>query len=175
MTLSPEVRAEKETAMSDLNERSVSHAPTAALIAHILSRYHETHRRELPELLELARKVETAHATDPTTPHGLTQALGAMIADLEEHMRREEADFFAAHATGALAQGVSVAGLRDDHEGHEAALNRIAAITHGFRLPDHACRSWVRLYAGLGKFAEDLDEHRYLEDHVLFPRLEAGQ
>lgn len=175
MTLSPDIRAEKETAMSDLNDHSISRAPTAVLIAHILSRYHETHRRELPALLDLARQVETAHATDPNTPHGLTQALETMIRDLEEHMRREEADLFAAHGTGGLAQGVSVAGLRDDHEGHEAALNRIAAITHGFRLPDHACRSWVRLYAGLGKLAEDLDEHRYLEDQVLFPRLEADQ
>lgn len=47
-------------------------APTGALIDHIRTRYHDTHRRELPELIALARKVESAHATDPNTPHGLT-------------------------------------------------------------------------------------------------------
>jgi len=161
--------------MNELYEDFPSKAPTAALVGHILSRYHETHRRELPELLALARKVETSHATDPNTPHGLTQALESIIVDLDEHMRREEVDVFDRLETGDMSAGRAIAGLRHDHEGHEAALNRIAAITHGFRLPDYACRTWTRLYAGLGKLAEDLDEHRYLEDTVLFPRLEAGQ
>ena len=66
----------------------------------------------------------------------------------------------------------TIACLRDDHAKQEAALNRIAAITHGLRLPGYACDSWRDLYAGLGKLAEDLDEHRYLEDDVLFPRFE---
>ena len=93
-----------------------------------------------------------------------------MVADLEAHMRKEETVVFPALASGV---GASLAGLRDDHAGHEAALNRIAAITHGFRLPRYACQSWRRLYEGLGKLAEDLDEHRDLEDNVLFPRFEA--
>lgn len=161
--------------MTILTEDRVSHAPTSALIAHILSRYHETHRREFPELLALARKVETLHATDLNTPHGLTQALETMIADLEEHMRREEADVFDRLETGDASTGRAITRLRHDHEGHELALNRIAAITHGFQLPNHSCRNWARLYDGLGKLAEDLDEHRYLEDRVLFPRIEAGR
>lgn len=161
--------------MTELDEDSAAKAPTAALVSHILSRYHETHRRELPELIALARKVETSHATDPNTPHGLTQTLEAMIADLDAHMRREETDLFVAFGAGSVLVGGSIADLRHDHEGHEAAVNRIAAITHGFRLPDYACRTWARLYAGLGKLVEDLDEHRYLEERVLFPRLEAGR
>lgn len=48
-----------------------TNAPTSVLIDHIRTRYHDTHRRELPELIALARKVETAHATDANTPHGL--------------------------------------------------------------------------------------------------------
>ncbi|MGX0876580.1 regulator of cell morphogenesis and NO signaling [Roseovarius sp. MBR-154] len=159
--------------MMEIDPHGEAETPTAALIAHILSRYHDTHRRELPELLALARKVETVHADDPNSPHGLTRALETMITDLEDHMRREEADFFAAR--GGVSAGGSTAGLRAEHGGQEAALNRIAAITHGFRLPAYACGSWARLYAGLGKLAEDLDEHRYLEENVLFPRLEAGR
>jgi len=147
--------------------------PTEVLIEHIRTRYHDAHRRELPGLIALARKVEAAHATDPNTPHGLTLALEAMIAELETHMREEEATVFPdlRSGPGARAAG-AIPGLRAAHDGHEAALNRIAAITHGFRLPNHACRSWRRLYQGLGKLAEDLDEHMYLENEVLFPRLE---
>lgn len=148
-------------------------APTGALIDHIRTRYHDTHRRKLPELVALARKVEAAHATDCNTPHGLTAALEQMIAELEAHMREEEAVFLALRTGHAGHAVTSIVHLREDHDGHGAALNRIAAITHGFRLPHDACRSWRRLYEGLGKLAEDLDEHMYLEDAVLFPRIEA--
>ena len=153
-----------------------ANTPTGELIDHIRTRYHDTHRRELPELIALARKVETAHATDPNTPHGLTRALEAMIPELEAHMREEEEVLFPAlRAGGATDAAAAIPHLRAAHDGQEAALNRIAAITHGFRLPRDACRSWRRLYEGLGKLAEDLDEHRYLEDGVLFPRFEAKE
>ena len=148
-------------------------APTGALIDHIRTRYHDTHRRELPALIALARKVETVHATDPNTPHGLAHALEAMIPDLEAHMREEEEIVFPALRAGGTGDAsAAIAHLREEHGGQEAALNRIAAITHGFRLPHNACRSWRRLYKGLGKLAEDLDEHRYLENELLFPCVE---
>lgn len=145
--------------------------PTGALIDHIQTRYHDAHRRELPGLIALARRVETVHATDPDTPHGLTHALEAMAPELEAHMREEEAVLFPAlRKGGAGGAAVAIARLRAAHDGQEAALNRIAAITHGFRLPRSACQSWRRLYEGLGKLVEDLDEHIYLENEVLFPR-----
>lgn len=148
--------------------------PTEALIDHIRTRFHDAHRRALPELVALARRVEVVHGADLDAPHGLTRALEAMTEDLTAHMRAEEERVFAAFRAGRIREAVrSIPKLRHDHEGQEAALNRIAAITHGFRLPHDACDSWRTLYAGLGKLAEDMDEHAYLEDRELFPRLEA--
>ena len=150
--------------------------PTPALVEHILARFHHAHRQELPELIALSRKVEAVHANDVNAPHGLARVLEAVSAELEDHMRREEAVVFPAIMDGLPApSGNSLDHLRDDHAGQEAALNRIAAITHGFRLPPYACGSWRRLYAGLGKLAEDMDEHRYLENEVLLPRFETGR
>lgn len=148
--------------------------PTPDLIAHILERYHATHRRELPELVALARRVERVHGTDPNAPHGLAAALESLTAELEAHMRaEEEAVLYPALAAGEGARRAgTIASLRHDHAAQERDLARIAAITHGFRLPRGACRSWTRLYDGVGKLAEDLDEHRHLEERVLFPRLE---
>ena len=157
----------------ETDEAFATEAPSSDLIEHILMRYHETHRRELPTLLTLAQKVETVHVYNINAPHGLTQALKAIIVDLEDHMRREEVVVFPALNAGMPEQlDGTFTCLRDDHTKQEAALNRIAAITHGLRLPGYACDSWRDLYAGLGKLAEDLDEHRYLEDDVLFPRFE---
>lgn len=147
-------------------------AETYLLIDHIRSRYHSSHRRVLPELIALARKIETDRPTDIDTPHGLTDALQALAHALEAHMRKEEDIVFPALLSGdhLPAQAV-LASLSRDHAGQEAALNRIAAITHGFRLPRDAVKDIHHLYAELGKLAGDMDEHRYLEDAVLFPRL----
>jgi regulator of cell morphogenesis and NO signaling len=115
---------------------SATNAPTGALIDHIRTRYHDTHRRELPELIALARRVESAHATDANTPHGLTHALEAMIPEWEAHMREEEEIVFPALRAGGTGDAsAAVPYLRAAHDGQEPALNRIAAITHGFRLP----------------------------------------
>jgi regulator of cell morphogenesis and NO signaling len=43
-------------------------------------------------------------------------------------------------------------------------------VTGGFHLPDGACNSWLSLYAGAKKFADDLVQHMHLENEVLFPR-----
>jgi regulator of cell morphogenesis and NO signaling len=48
---------------------------SAALCDHIVERYHDVHRRELPELIGLARRVEAAHADHPLVPKGLADAL----------------------------------------------------------------------------------------------------
>lgn len=153
----------------------VNEVPTPALIDLIQMQFKETLRQELPELIALARKVEAVHADDVSAPHGLTNALTTIAADLEDHMHKEEAIVFSGLYAGKFGKAArSLAGLRHDHAEHEVALNRVAAITHGFRLPSHACASWRRLYAGLGKLAGDLDEHRYLEEAVLFPRFESA-
>lgn len=144
---------------------------TPALIAHVVEAYHETHRRELPELVALAQKVERVHGADPNAPHGLAQALGALMEELEAHMREEETLFSVLGGGGKAAAG-AIAEMREDHGRQEQALARIAAITHGFRLPRGACRSWSALYDGVRKLVEDCDECLSLENDVLFPRFE---
>lgn len=150
-------------------------AETSTLIEHIVENYHAAHRREMPELVALARMVEELHGTDPAAPHGLAAALEVMVDELEAHMQREEQQIFPALVEGQIAAvAAPIAGIRDDHQEQEQALAKIAAITHGFRLPVDACGPWKRLYAGTRKLVEDLDEHFYLESEVLFPRFEGG-
>src|SRR3989344_3369539 len=46
-------------------------ASPSALIDHILARYHEVHRQQLPELIRMARRVEAVHRDNPHVPAGL--------------------------------------------------------------------------------------------------------
>lgn len=153
----------------------VTDAPqeTAALIDHILARYHETHRRELPELVRLARKVEAVHAAHDGVPRGLADLLQKILGEIEVHMKKEELILFPAmrrRAGGGLA--VPIAQMRHDHDDEDAQLRAVAQMTGGFTPPQDACGSWRALYEGAAKFADDFAEHIHLENDVLFPRYE---
>lgn len=131
---------------------------TDALIAHILTRYHAVHRAELPELVALARKVESVHAEDPEVPAGIAEALAWLQHAMEDHMAKEEMILFPT--------------MRADHDDHAEEVALIRDLTLDFTPPDHACGSWRRLYAGTAKLFDDLEAHIALENQVLFPRFE---
>jgi regulator of cell morphogenesis and NO signaling len=147
---------------------------TPALIDHVLARFHETHRRELPELIRLARKVERVHGDHPKAPRGLADLLTEIQAELEDHMGKEEQVLFPLLRAGGhpmIAQPIGQ--MRHEHDHHGAQLRRLEAIADGFRLPEGACRSWQALYGGVAKFVDDVMEHIHLENNVLFPRFAA--
>ena len=144
---------------------------TDELIDHILSRYHDVHRRELAELVLLARKVEAVHADHPQAPHGLAALLQQMRGELEVHMKKEELVLFPAMRRGSGARlDAPVAQMRHDHADHGEYVGRLEVMTDDFRTPADACRSWQALYAGVAKLSQDLMEHIHLENNVLFPR-----
>ena len=84
-----------------------------ALIDHILARYHEVHRQQLPELIRMARRVEAVHRDHPQVPRGLADHLEAMAQELDSHMRKEEMVLFPLIARG---QGSLVASLYGSDE-----------------------------------------------------------
>lgn len=143
----------------------------AALIDHILARYHETHRRELPELIALADKVERVHAAHAEVPAGLAAALRLMLQELETHMMKEEAVLFPMMRTGAHPSiAHPVARMRLEHDDHGERLREIEGLYRGGALPADACGSWRALSAGVKKLADDLMQHIHLENNVLFPQ-----
>lgn len=147
---------------------------TADLVAFILDRYHAVHRRELAQLIELARKVEGVHSNHPEVPRGLTNFLGEVLDLLQQHMQKEEMVLFPMIRNGGhpmIAHPIAM--MRAEHEEHTDHLTALTDLTGGFKLPEDACGSWRALYAGLAKFSNDLIEHIRIENEVLFPRFSA--
>jgi len=144
---------------------------TAALIDHILTRYHAVHRAELADLVPLSQKVEAVHADDPDVPTGLSRALGVLAAEMEDHMAKEEMILFPAMRAGG-GPGIEhpIAVMRADHDDHGENIALIRRLTADLTPPDHACGSWRRLYAGTEKLLDDLVAHIALENDVMFPR-----
>jgi len=158
--------------MQDDTEAAVAYE-TAALVDHILTRYHEVHRAELADLGPLARKVETVHEDDPLLPRGLANALDELAKEMEEHMAKEEMILFPAMRAGGGA-GIEhpIAVMRADHDDHAKNITRIRELTNDLTPPEHACGSWRALYSGTQKLFDDLASHIALENDVLFPRFE---
>lgn len=144
----------------------------ADLTRYIETHYHARHRAQLPGLALLAEKVETVHFGDEKVPEGLSALLRRMVGELEVHMKKEELMLFPAIRRAAAGLDTPIAAMREDHDDHAGDIARIAQLTDGLTLPDGACQSWTRLYAELGEFVAELEEHIRLENDVLFPQFE---
>lgn len=145
---------------------------SASLTRYIEAEYHAKHRTQLPELAALSEKVESVHAGQADVPAGLSALLHRMIGELEVHMKKEELVLFPAIRNAAPRLDGPIAAMRADHDDHEAEVGQIRQLTNDLTLPDGACQSWTRLYAGVGEFLEDLAAHIRLENDVLFPQFE---
>jgi regulator of cell morphogenesis and NO signaling len=147
---------------------------TGAMIDHIVSRFHEVHRRQLPELIMLSRKVEQVHAGKAGVPAGLADLMQQALGELEVHMRKEELILFPAmRRQGAGPLDGPIAQMRDEHVDHGEFIERVTAMTDHFTPPEGACGTWRALYAGAAQFKDDLIEHIHTENNILFPRFES--
>ncbi len=142
-------------------------ARPAELVQHILQRFHAKHREQLPELMRLARRVETVHADHPQCPTGLAEHLSHMLQELESHMLKEEQILFPMLCNGFYPAG-PIHVMQHEHLQHGDALGDMLKLAHDLVLPDGACNTWTALYLGLTELKEDLMEHILLENEILF-------
>lgn len=147
----------------------------SALIDHILERYHEVHRVQLPELIRMARRVEAVHRDNPDVPAGLADHLETMEQELLSHMQKEEHILFPMLKRGGnplVNQPIGM--MRLEHIDHGIALDKLLALAHDATPPAQACNTWRALYAGVAQLRDDLINHIHLENNVLFVQFEAA-
>jgi len=171
---------EIEAALAKLAEQPVDKerrvAPLAEIIDHIIVRYHDRHREQLPELILQATKVERVHADKPNVPRGLTKYLTLLHEELTNHMMKEERILFPMIKQG---QGSHAAGpvsvMESEHDEAGELLEVIKHTTHNVTPPPEACTTWKAMYNGINELIDDLMEHISLENNVLFPRALNGE
>lgn len=141
--------------------------PVEELVEHILTRFHQRHREQLPELIRLALRVEQVHGHAEDCPLGLAEHLETMSVELDSHMQKEEQILFP-----MLQQGVYPAGplavMKEEHLHHGEELEKLDFLTNDITLSEDACNTWTALYRGLQELKEDLMEHILLENEILF-------
>jgi regulator of cell morphogenesis and NO signaling len=145
----------------------------AEQIDHILTRYHEVHRQQLPELVRMARRVEAVHRDNAEVPAGLAALLEGMEVELLGHMIKEEEIVFPAIRSGGQFVAEHIAMLRGEHVEHGARLDGVLALTNSATPPAGACNTWRALYAGIAQLNDDLINHIHLENNILFAHFDA--
>ena len=134
------------------------------LVEHVLERFHEAHRRDLPRIVALARDVEAGAG-----PAGFAAPFAALAEALEMHMFKEEMRLFPMMEQGGNSLIVQLIddmqaehGLHGDEVAHiEALLQAVPAAGAGSAL--------ASLRTAWTGFLADLAEHTQLEDERLFP------
>jgi regulator of cell morphogenesis and NO signaling len=168
-----------------IDERDWRAAPLHQLIDHIVTVHHASLRRELPAIQGRLDKVYRIynHRYGPTLV-GLPEAFTALRAELEPHMRKEEAVLFpfvrAVEAARTAREpvpripfgtiGNPIRLMETEHDRAGQMLRKIREITKDFDLPAHACVTYKALMNGLIELEQDLHLHIHLENNVLFPR-----
>lgn len=168
LALLREIEAEPEESAS---EARWDDRPLDLLIDHILVRYHEPLKEELPRLVQLARTVERVHAGKAGCPAGLAAHLEAVHAAVVSHLQKEEHILFPAIRAGqGRTAHMPVKVMMAEHEDHGLNLQRSRALAGDFVPPPEACATWTELYRSLAQLERDLMAHIHLENSVLFPR-----
>ncbi len=168
-----EIAAElaREATRGDAAE-SWDRRPQAELADHIEHHYHAALRRDLPPLIDAARKVERVHADKPGVPAGLAEVLTTFFTEMQSHMAKEEQVLFPLIRRGVTGAAVvmPVRVLETEHDSHGAYLAQVRALTTDLQLPPRACATWTALYNGLTTIEAELMQHIHLENNILFAR-----
>ena len=148
--------AHLQQSKSENNDKDWNVAPYDEIIDHIITRYHNRHREQLPELITLAQKVENVHGDREDCPIGVAeeQILFPMIKAKNYMM---------------AAMPIRVMEMEHDEAGQDVEV--VKSLTNHCTAPSDACFSWKALYSGINEFIDDLMHHIHLENNILFPRV----
>jgi regulator of cell morphogenesis and NO signaling len=142
--------------------------PTDALLAQIVERFHEGHRRDLAALIERAQALDAAGAAP-----AVKQAVAAFAEALEQHMFKEEARLFPMMAQGGNTLIVQlIDAMRAEHLGHEDHSAALHGLIDELTLPATAAPAAAQFRAAFAALMAELVEHVRIEDEILFPRFE---
>lgn len=177
-----------ETArIADGSEDQLAHwsqVPLPDVIDHIVKKHHAYCRQEQERLGTLLAKVVEVHGDRRPELKRIQSLFNPMTQELAQHLVKEEKTLFPIIlemgraslqkapmprlAFGTIQYPVSMMILEHDECGR--VLKEIHRLSHGYEPPDDACSSYRSLYQGLKEFEEDMHQHVYLENHILFPR-----
>jgi regulator of cell morphogenesis and NO signaling len=148
------------------------------LCDYIVNVHHGYVRKSLPDLVFYTQKIAKAHAEHHPELLEVADLFTQVNSELLQHMKKEETLLFPAvkelFSSGSEKAkqtiNAEITLLLGEHEFAGGAIDRISAITDGYKLPEDACSSYRIAFDLLEKFGDDLHTHVHLENNILFPK-----
>jgi len=155
-------------------------ASLATLIRHIVDTHHGFMKSELPRVADLLAKVRNAHERKHPDLAELEQVFGALRAEIEGHLEKEEQVLFpliqemetTRQAGSAHCGSVNnpIRAMEHEHDNAGVALERMRELTQNYTVPPDGCATYAALLDGLAAIERDLHEHIHKENNILHPR-----
>jgi regulator of cell morphogenesis and NO signaling len=150
------------------------------LVEHIEDVHHRYLRENLPVLTSLTAQVATTHPEEGRLA-ALKLEMQHVADELESHLAHEEEALFAMVRDLAMqtavkptrcgeAVGGPIACMETEHEAALVSLKKMREYTDGYTAPAGADAAWQQMLAEVARFDQDMIEHMYKENKVLFPR-----
>lgn len=157
--------------MMDWEEASIDE-----LIHHIVIKHHDYLREELPRISNLIDKVLSKHGDLHPELLELRDTFERLKVDLIKHLDEEEMVVFPAIKnlkTHKSAEDLDklknyINTLYTEHLEAGAALEKMNALTNGYKPPRGACTTYLVLLNSLAFLEKDMHEHVHKENHILF-------
>ncbi|MGH9342342.1 MAG: iron-sulfur cluster repair di-iron protein [Terriglobia bacterium] len=161
-----------------------SHAPLADVIEHVVGKHHAYCRQEQERIALLLDKVVQAHGAKHPELRRMQSLFDQMKKELSMHLVKEESTLFpmilemeraasreqsvARPPFGTIRNPISM--MVREHEDSGAELKEMNQLSRGYEPPADTCNTTRSLYQGLREFEQDMHQHIYLENYILFPR-----
>ena len=150
------------------------------IIRHIEETHHAWERAEMPALAALVQEVTGVAAEERFVEAG--RLFATLVAELQAHLLHEEEALFPMArelaVTGVITTGrcggsamAPVACMEREHDDTSYALRRLRHLTGQYAVPEGSDARFREMMERLARFDEDLEQHMYKENRLLFPRV----
>lgn len=169
----------EEALAGKLRRKDWRQSSSSHLMDHIVDTHHAYLLKELPLLSEFVTKVLRVHGEAHPELRQLHTLFHRMKMELEQHLITEEEAVFPlirhAEQTGTADDRMKAAATIQELEAEHSAvgdlLREMRELTHDYRLPEGACRTYALTFQILEEMESDIFEHVHLENNILFPRV----
>lgn len=144
------------------------------LSRYIVDRHHDYVKQAIPAILYHLEKVYHKHGERYPYVAEVYTRFRRVAAEMENHMMKEERILFPMMDRLPVLQKEQVMApiqvMEAEHDEAGALMEQIREITSDYTAPDDACTTHRLMIDELKMFEEDLHQHVYLENHLLFPK-----
>lgn len=153
------------------------------LIRKILLKHHFYVKQSGPQITEHIKKVAVKHGDRFPFMRDVFEKFCMLYAELATHMNKEELVLFPRikEIEKAILEGKASAvsanyilgpidAMESEHVSAGDLAEEIRVLTNNYTIPEGACTTFRITLAELKEFEEDLHQHVFLENNLLFPK-----